>query len=259
LGDILYFDPTDSFTPIGQLPPSLQSSHGLLVLPDGGELVRLPLLPPTVNRLLRVGRLTLSPTGALSGEVQEIRWGSPAVSRRAQLLDMAAADRRKVLESFLAGFLTGVTITEIEVENLENHSENLVVRYRFEAKNYAKVTGDLLLLRPRVLGAKGDDILERKERKYPIEFDDATLQSDLYEIRLPAGFVIDELPPPAEVDTGFARYESKTQVESGVLRYTRTYQIQDVRVPVEKLEDLKKFYRRVASDERNSAVLKRSH
>jgi hypothetical protein len=37
----------------------------------------------------------------------------------------------------------------------------------------------------------------------------------------------------------------------------RQYEIKDVPVPTERLEELKKFYRDVSADERSSAVLKK--
>jgi hypothetical protein len=40
------------------------------------------------------------------------------------------------------------------------------------------------------------------------------------------------------------------------IRYTRTVEIKELSVPVSKADDLKKFYRIIASDERNTAVLK---
>ena len=65
------------------------------------------------------------------------------------------------------------------------------------------------------------------------------------------------VPPPVELDTDFVAYKSRIEVNGGVLRYQREYMVKDVRVPTERLEELKKFYRQVAADERSSVVLKR--
>jgi predicted transglutaminase-like cysteine proteinase len=46
LGRILFFDPTNELTPFGQLSGYLQENYGLLIGPSGGELVRMPTLPP---------------------------------------------------------------------------------------------------------------------------------------------------------------------------------------------------------------------
>ena len=51
-------------------------------------------------------------------------------------------------------------------------------------------------------------------------------------------------------------YHAKTVAEGRVLKYTRTYEIKELSVPVSQADDLKKFYRIIASDERNNAVLR---
>ena len=40
----LIFDPTDEYTPVGDLRSALQGSYGLLVTKSGGELIKLPVL-----------------------------------------------------------------------------------------------------------------------------------------------------------------------------------------------------------------------
>ncbi len=75
---------------------------------------------------------------------------------------------------------------------------------------------------------------------------------------MPPGFEVDELPPPVNVNDGFAAYHSKTEAVGQVLRYTRTLEIKDLSVPADKAEQLKDFYRDIAGDERNSAILKRT-
>ncbi len=258
LGRLLFFDPTHPFVPVGYLPSSLQANNGLLVTEAGGELVKLPLLPPTANRLLRSAKLALTPSGTLYGDVQEIRWGFPADELRSQLLSASEADRKKVLENFLGGFLGSFVLQGSQVENLDKFDSNLLVHYGFVARDYAQTAGDLLLVRPRVLGQKSENLLEKKERKYPVEFPASTLQSDIVEIALPAGYKVDELPPPVEVDTGVALYRSKTEVAESVLKYVRNYQIKEVLIPTSRLGELKQFFRQVAADEHSSAVLKRS-
>lgn len=256
LGRLLFFDPTDSLTPLGLLPSALQANHGLLVAGGTGELVRLPLLPAESNQLTRFARLQLHPSGALSGEIREIRTGESAASRRSQLLEAQGHERTKVFEAFLSNFFDGAVLTGADVENLEQYEEQLVLTYGFQVNSYARRAGNLMMVRPRVLGRKSIDLLEREDRIFPVEIGAASLESDTFEILLPPGYQVDELPAPAEVDVGFARYSSRVEVEGNLLRYRRTYQFNDVRVLPEQLADLKRFYRTVAHDERANAVLR---
>ena len=199
----------------------------------------------------------LNSNGTITAQVQEVRWGDSATSRRNQILAVQGAERDKLIESFLASFLGSFRLRKWTVENLEKYDENLVLNYDFDSENYAKIAGNLLLLRLRVLGAKGDDVMERKPRKLPVEFGSTTFQSDIYEFVLPPGFRADELPEAVKMDAGFAEYSSKVELKGNVLRYQRDYTVKEVLVPVAKLDELKKFNRVIAADERNAAVLAR--
>jgi hypothetical protein len=143
--------------------------------------------------------------------------------------------------------------------NLQQTDRPFGLNYSFESDDYAKGTGDLLLVRPRVLGSKGSGILEIKEpRQFPIEFAGPARDTDVFEITLPPGYEVDELPPPVDADFGFASYHSKTEVKGQVMAYSRTFEIKELSVPANKADELKKFYRIIASDERNTAILKPS-
>ena len=258
LGKILFFDPTDELTPFGQLGGALQANYGLLVMPDGGELVKLPALPPAMNGIRRTANLTLNATGTLSGDVQEVRVGDRAWSQRWALRTATKdADRVKPIETLLSHSLATFQITKASVGNLQTTDQPFVYNYSVVAANYAKTAGNLLLVRPRFVGNKSSDLLETKEpRKYPVEFDGPSRDSDTFEITLPSGYEVDDLPPPVNADYSFASYHSETEVNGNTLKYSRTFEVKELSVPVSKVDDLKKLYRIIAGDERNTAVLR---
>jgi len=258
LGRLLFFDPTNELIPFGQLPGYLQANYGLLVTPDGGELIELPQQPSVMNSIERTAKLTLDPTGTLKGEVKEIRLGERASSERWRLRAVTKdSDRIKPIEELLGNSLTSFHITQASIVNLQQTDRPFGFNYSFESPNYAKNAGNLLLVRPRVIGNKGSGFLETKEpRKFPIEFEEPARDTDTFEITIPAGYVVDDLPPAVDADYGFASYHSKTVVTGNVVDYTRTFEVKELSVPVDKAEELKKFYRIIATDERNTMVLK---
>jgi len=258
LGRLLFFDPTDELTPLGQIRGPLQANYGLLVTPDGGELVELPMQPPTMNSIQRSGKLTLDAQGTLTGEVSETRMGDRAMRERDRLRSVTKdADRIKPIEELLADSLSLFHITRASVLNLAQTDQPFGFRYTFDAENYAKNAGGLLLVRPRVLGVKGSGLLETKEpRKFPIEFDGTLHDTDTFDITIPAGYVVDDAPPPVDADYGFASYHSKTDVKGKLIHYTRTFEVKELSVPVSRADELKKFYRIIAGDERNTVVLR---
>ena len=253
----LVFDPTDPYTPVGQLHADLQGSYGLLSTQSGGELIQLPVFAPNFSELKRVAHLKLQPDGSLVGDVEETRTGEHAWYSRHSLLSSQDVQRSKALDRFLGSFLTGFTLNSSAIDNLEQNDHSVVLKYNFTARNYAKSAGPLLLVRPRVLGEKGEAVAMDKPRKLPLQFPSETHQQDIFEIELPQGFTVDELPDPVKVDVGFAAYESKTELSGQVLRYTRDYTVKELQVPVERERQWKQLFAIIYSDERNSAVLKK--
>jgi hypothetical protein len=258
LGRILFFDPTNDVTPFGQIGGYLQANYGLLVAPGGGELVELPQQPSTMNSIERVGRMTLDADGMLKGDVKEMRLGDRAAQERWRLRTVTkSSDRIKPIESLLAASLPSFRIVQASLINFEQTDQPFGLKYTFQSENYARNAGNLLLVRPRVLGNKSSGILETKEpRKFPVEFEGPSRDSDSFEITLPPGYEVDELPPPTDVEYSFGSYHSKTEASGQTLHYTRSMEIKELTVPVDKMGELKQFYRMIASDERNTAVLK---
>lgn len=260
LGKVLFFDPTNELTPFGHIGGYLQANYGLLVTPDGGELIQLPTEPAVMNSIQRVAHLSLDSEGNLQGQVEEVRLGDRAwTERRRQQTIGKDIDRIKPFESLLADSLSNFRITKATLVNLHQTDQPLGINYSFQAGNYAKHAADLLLVRPRVFGRKSSAVLETKyARVFPVEFDGPARDVDEFDITIPAGYVVDELPPPVDADFDFASYHSRTVVKGNVIDYNRTFEVKQLSVPVSKAEELKKFFRMIASDERNNAVLKRS-
>ncbi|MGB6472387.1 MAG: DUF3857 and transglutaminase domain-containing protein [Candidatus Acidiferrales bacterium] len=260
LGRLLFFDPTNDFVPLGYLPAYDQDSYTLVVTPDGGKLVLSPTMPPATNRLMRTAKLTLSPAGDLSGEFQEYLWGWPGQEEREEFLMADPAKRAKLFESFLGNFFDNFTLTQASIGNLEQYDQDFTRTYQVRVTGYAKTAGDLLILRPRVVGEKrdGPGLFTGKERKYPVEFEEETRQDDDFEIALPAGYVVDELPDPVKVECPYGSYQSDVKVSGNTLVYKRTYQINDIQVPTEKLAEARQFFQQIAADENSSAILRRA-
>lgn len=259
LGRLLFFDPTNSVTPLGTLPGYLQANYGLLVRDDGGELVQLPQLPPLANGVARSAHMTLDLNGKLQGEVKELRVGGRAAQQRYVMRETTAdADKIKVVEDLAALSLSNFQIVKAAVRNAKAPEFPFEWQYTIEADKFAKMAGDLVLVRPRLLGIESQGFLESKEKRVnSIEFEEPERDTDEIDITIPGGFVVDELPSALDIDKPYASYHSKTDFKNGVLHYSRVFELKQLELPADKAVELRDFYREITNDERNSAVFKR--
>ena len=252
----LIFDPTDPFTPLGELRGELQDTYALLVAEGGGELIHTPLLRPDSNYLARTGHFAVAPDGSLTGEIIENRNGDHAWHERVALNYATQQQRTQHLENRLNRSLRGFTLQSADIQQLERNDQNLVIDYKFTDPGYGQIRGPLMLVRPRVMGEKGM-ALERKPRKFPFQFEDTTRETDVFDFDLPPGYVVDDTPEPVKVDMGFASYESKIEVKDNKLRYSREFVRREVLLKPDQTDELRKLQGIIGADESAAVVLKR--
>jgi Domain of Unknown Function with PDB structure (DUF3857)/Transglutaminase-like superfamily len=260
LGRILFFDPTDTYTPLGGLAGPLQAGFGLLTTADGSEIAHLPTLPVTASSQQRTAHLSLDASGTLRGEVNEVSTGDTAAFARSAVDTTAQdSDHIKPLETVMAQSFATFTVTNAVIHNQRAHELPLEWNYTIEVPRFAEASGDILTLRPRVLGSQATGFLETKEaRENDIEFEGPRKDTDVFEITLPQGFVVDDMPQPLDVVYPYATYHSKTEVAGRTLKYTRSLEIRQVTVPVAQAENLKQFFRSIFNDEGSVVVLRRT-
>jgi hypothetical protein len=198
--------------------------------------------------------------GTLKADISETRKGDHATYERyAQISLPSSKDRVKRIEQEVAHSIGMFEVTSASMTALDATEVPFGYSYSFVAPSYAKQAGDLLVVRPRVMGIESSDLLETKEpRRFPVIFEGPEKNSDTFEITLPGGYAVDDLPPAVDMDYSFASYHSKSEAVGNKLKYTRTFEIKELSVPMEKMDDLRKFYRVIAGDERNTAILKPS-
>ena len=253
----LIFDPTDPYTPLGDLRGDLQDTYALLMADGGGQLIHTPLAQPEANQLSRTGHFTLAADGTISGEILESRSGDHALHERASLIHANQQQRTDQMERRLSRSLKGFTLENVDVQQLEQTEKNLEIMLKLNNPGYGQIHGPLMLLRPRVIGEKSL-ALDRKPRHFPFQFEDTSRETDVYEFDLPKEYSVDDLPEPVNVDMGFAAYRSKFEVAGNKLRYSREFIRREVLLPAERVEELRKMQGIIGADENAAVVLKRN-
>ena len=254
----LIFDPTWDMTPFGQLEDNLQGSYGVLIEGKDSQVIELPVMDPTLNTIRRSGKFELSADGSLKGSVTDLRFGdlaerggrfSPAKMKRS---------RQEYMNRVIAQDFTGASMTGLKVENVDALNKDLTTTFDLQASHFARFTGPLLMVRPRVLGSYGLDV-DRKPRQVEIDLEQTMQGTDEYDIELPQGYVVDELPDPVKIDVGFASYVSSTELRGRVLHYSRTYTVRQVTLPAAQYAAVQQLAAAIAADEDSQAILKRGN
>lgn len=252
----LIFDPTNQGTPAGNLPGYEEGSYGILAAGQASQLLALPVLPPEASQLNRKGAFTLSADGVLSGSIDTIRTGFESAELRQTMKSSDETERRADVEKAVARDLPGVVLSSYELQQPDGLDKPVQLNYKVTVPQYAHQAGPLVLVRARVVG---DDSLsfDDNPRTFPIALQETGLWRDNFDITLPAGYAIDELPDPVNVDMDFASYHSKATASGNVLHYEREYIVRQVELPASRASDFRKLQSAIVEDQQSAAVLKK--
>lgn len=164
----------------------------------------------------------------------------------------------ELMDHTLGQDFSSFTMTGMKTSNLDALDQDLTQSYTVTAPQYARAMGQLLLVRPRVLGSDSFT-LDRKPRVYDIDLKQTETVTDEFDVELPPGYTVDEVPDPVSVDVGFANYKSSSELKGNMLRYIRTYTLSQVQLEPGKYSDLQRLVGAIAADERGQAILKKAN
>jgi hypothetical protein len=252
----LIFDPTDERTPVGNLGSGLQGSYGTLAAGALSQIIAIPVLPPDANGTERKGAFTLSPEGALTGSIDTSHSGPEGADYRWFLKYTDEKQRREFWEKRISYDLPGVVLDSFQFVQPSALDKPLEFHYQLTAGQYARQAGPLLLVRPRVVGSLVQPFND-KPRTIPIDLNATGRWHDSFDITLPAGFVVDEMPAPVNIDEDFASYHSSITAKANQLHYEREYVVRQVQIPAEKAQSFRKLQGMIMADEKGTAVLKK--
>ncbi|MGC2398920.1 MAG: DUF3857 domain-containing transglutaminase family protein, partial [Acidobacteriaceae bacterium] len=148
----LIFDPTDTYTPIGLLRSNLQGSYGILVAGNDSQVIQLPTLSPDADVVDRTASFVLTANGTLKGTVTEARFGEAARRYRRLYNEEGEKEQNEDMARRLQTDFSSFTVESNTAQNAGEMNKSVVLKFSFTANAYAQPSGDLLLVRPRVLG-----------------------------------------------------------------------------------------------------------
>jgi hypothetical protein len=252
----LIFDPTNERTPIGNLPSYLQGGYGTLAAGPQSQIIALPVLDPDANGTEQKGTFALSADGTLSGAIDAYHSGPEGAELRLEIKYKDEKERREYWEHYVAETLPGVVLDSFQFIEPEALDKPLEFHYKVTAHQYAHAAGPLFLVRPRVIGTFARPF-DDKPRTLPIELPATGRWRDSFDITLPPGYAVDEIPDPVNLDLDFASYHSAVSAKGSLLHYEREYDVRQVELPPEKAAAFRRLESAILADEKGAAVLKK--
>jgi len=254
LGRLLIFDPTDEQTPIGDLPDHLQGSLALIDSKNETDLVKMPTTPPEMNQLERTATLELQADGAIAGQIKEQANGQTAARFRSEFRTLSKPEYTGMIERWLTSGATSAKLNKMEpADNAADGRFTLNVE--FSANQYAQLMqGRLLVFKPAVVSRREGLPLTASTRIHPVVLS-ANAYSETVQVKLPAGFTVDEVPDAVKLQTSFGSYVTSYEVKNNQLVFKRQLSLQATTIAVADYEKVRKFFESIHAAENAPVVL----
>ena len=255
-GQNMFLDPGTRFCPFQFVRWMRTSSLALKLDKKGGTFIKVPSAGYEKAMMRRSADVTLDADGSLKGRITVRFEGGEALERRLNALNTDDAGRKEALEEEAKDWLPGGALVKVmSSDGWEESEPPLIATFMVEVPSYASVAGKRLLVPGYLFQARQMDTFKSAERKFPVYFPYAFGEADTVEIRVPAGYAVETVPPQQITGLSYASYQAETRFDDGQLITRRILQVNGIFFEVETYPEIKDFFRKVqAGDEQQTVV-----
>ena len=254
LGRLLIFDPTDPVTRVGDLPAEEQGSYALVIAGPQGNLVKMPMLPATANRIELSVDAQMDAAGAVSAHLVTHYFGQSASPMRYMTQHGGPDELKRVLERSYSRRLGGVALDHIAPAD-QAQEGRLDLALDLNVRQFGQLMQNrLLVFKPGALAPDHGYNFPKKPRKLPVKLS-ARVRKDQVSLRLPPGFAVDEVPDPARIESPYGVYQTSWKAANDVLIFEASLETKDIIAPASDYDRVRDFFDKLAGGQYGAVVL----
>jgi hypothetical protein len=161
-----------------------------------------------------------------------------------------------MIERWLTSGATSAKLNKMEPS--DNAADGrFTLNVEFSANQYAQLMQDrLLVFKPVVVSRREGLALTAPTRKYPVVLH-ANAYSETVNVKLPAGFTVDEVPDAVKLETSFGTYVTSYEVKNNQLVFKRQLSQQAMTIAAADYDKVRKFFESIRAAENAPVVLAR--
>jgi hypothetical protein len=257
-GEELWLDPFVATEQLSCVSPAYRDVDGLLIQPEGGELIRTPGLDQSENLKVTLMDVNLSPGASIQCRVQERYSPARSSELKSTLRKQTIQERQDELAKRVCEHCPGAVLDTCWSDDLDDRSEDFNVRFLFHSSNYLQSADSLVYLNPNILtrDQTATELFE-PSRVFSIMLDQLLEDLDTVVISLSPAYQVLELPEPIHLTTDFAQFDAACELKDASVLYSRRLTIKQLMIPAASYQDVKRFFNQVFQQDQKFVVLKR--
>ncbi len=220
INDWLFFDPTNQYVEVGQLPWQLQGNHVII----GGHLLsvlyKLPYPKPEEYSRSFKSEGSIMDDGSFSSNVTIEHKGGWAAYEREYNKTVIEKEQIERWQSFVRNIIVDAELNNFKVKS---DSNSFNISFLVKGKEFLHKSGSFTIIKPNIFQKYSDSKLTNKVRKNPIWY--GAPQEISYDIKwqLPDYWSIDYKPLEIKKSSRAASIEQQLKKENNLIHLTSRY------------------------------------
>ncbi len=254
-GESVFLDGDSKYSTFGRYSPLLSGGEAIS-LGDGNKLFEsLPFLNPSGGKEVFL-YCKLDVEGNAACDAIEKRRGYYSANSRMSLEKLPPDQIEQFFEAILNRQLSGSSVSEVEMKNLQQPEKELELRYSFNVRRMArKQFGSL-----RIEGvffplnlAMG--YIRVPTRKFDLMINGVNSGLTTAVIELPPGWVLSKIPQNRRIESPYGNYRFEVSAEGNILTMRRDFTVPVQKIPPEQYFDFYRFCSTIDGLEQAETVL----
>ncbi len=250
---MLLLDATDKYMPSGVLPVRCLNGQGRVISDSSPGWINLMSTNLSENSLFC--QLDLSEDGVMNGQMLLTSKGYAAYNNRKKYI-------QKGEEKFIDDVKEGNKMWEISSSGFKGESEMnkpFSQNYEVEINEVVESAGNLMFINPLLTQGMKENPFKLEKRTFPVDFAYPIKESYMISIKLPEGYIVDDLPKPVNIvlPDNAGKFQFLAQQIGNKLSVTNIYTINKAIFLPDEYPALKRFYNIIVSKHAEQIVLKK--
>ncbi len=253
--DSIWLECTSSTADFGVLGNFTENRNALLVTENGGVLVPTPKSKPTDNIQNTYNTITLAEDG--SGTVKSII--NSTGEYKQDVINYLLNETRDEQQKFIVNYkeYKHPDVFEININKENNYQTELNLTYEKVPEFSA---GSKMFLPSSICKLVNGNLPNTENRKTDFYFECPFLKTDTTEIKLPTGFIVDNLPKNKTLECKYGSYSRTTifNTELQTISVVKKVKLTQFKIPATDYIEVKKFFSDITDDENQKIVVKKT-
>ena len=245
-------DPSTRDLPFGMIPEKCVNGWGMLVTDIGYK--QIPLQAGK-DILSASGRFDLTEDGRIKGTLAKNYMGYQALNIREEIKEEGVDRYKEKMIDDTENF----DISLIDYKGLDEATDKVEEQIEVEITGASQSMGNIIYLSPILDEGYDENPFKLKERSYPVDFGAEIKEILSFQINLPEGYEVDELPQPMAIAMpgNSARFVYNITQLGNSLNVISQILINKGEFLPEEYPYIKEFFDQIVSKQKEQVVLKK--